>query len=49
MVTEGKISLVKSISRRELLSYAWGTTAALLGAEIGGIVLVFSMPPLQGG
>ena len=49
MVTEEKVSLVKSISRRELLSYAWGAIAALLGAEIGGIVLVFSMPRFKAG
>jgi cytochrome b6-f complex iron-sulfur subunit len=49
MTAEEQVVSEKSISRRELLSYAWGVAAAILGAEIGGIVLLFSMPRFKEG
>ncbi len=49
MTTEEKASPVTRVSRRELLSYAWGATIALFLAEVGGITLIFSMPRFKEG
>ncbi|MEE8389417.1 MAG: Rieske 2Fe-2S domain-containing protein [Anaerolineae bacterium] len=49
MTTEGKVSPVTKISRRELLSYAWGAATALFVIEIGGVVIAFSMPRFKEG
>ncbi len=49
MMTEGKVSLVTRTSRREFLSYAWGAAIALFLAEVGGVILIFSMPRVKEG
>jgi cytochrome b6-f complex iron-sulfur subunit len=49
MTTEEKESPKKKLSKREFLSYAWGAVAALFAAEIGGIVVAFSMPRFKEG
>ncbi len=49
MTTEGKASPETRVSRRELLSYAWGAAIALFLAEVGGITLIFSMPRFKEG
>ncbi len=49
MTTEEKESPTKKISRRELLSYAWGAVATLFAVEIGGITIAFSMPRFKEG
>jgi len=49
MMTEEKVSPVTKISRRELLSYAWGAAIAFFLAEVGGITLIFSMPRVKEG
>lgn len=49
MAEEMKAGLVPRISRRELLSYAWGAAAVVFSVEVGGALLAYARPRFKEG